>query len=103
MNKIITIAMLSVLMTGCASQRLSDTDLIQAARNHVQTNQKELTAPLSLGEYNPKYEKLEEVGSNRLVSLGYGSLSYDSLWLFTIEMSPEGTILKLEKSFQGYR
>jgi hypothetical protein len=102
MKRIITVFMACVLMMGCTSSRSSDADLIQTARNHVETNQKELTAPLSLGKYNPKYTKVEQVGSNYRVNLGYGSLSYDSLWLFTIELSPAGKMLKVEKAFQGY-
>jgi hypothetical protein len=103
MNRIIAIGMLVALMVGCISPRLSEADLIEAARNHILTNQKELTEPLSLGEYNPNCAKVEQTGKDYRVSLGYGSLSSDSLWLFSIVMSPDGRILKVEKSFQGYR
>jgi len=103
MKRIITTLMLSILMVGCVSKRLSDDGLIQAARHYVEANQKELTSPFSLGEYNPKYTKVEPAGQTCRVTLAYGSLSYDSLWLFNIEMSPSGDILKTTKEFQGIK
>jgi hypothetical protein len=107
MNRSVIAATIAVLTlaTGCVIRQIvSEPDLVAIAKAHVEVNQKELTQPLSLGKYNPGYQKVEPTENDtHRVTVGYGSLAYDHLWIFTMEIAADGKVLAVSKEFTGYR
>lgn len=93
---------LAVLLGGCASRELSEADLVRAARDYVEAHQKALTGSHHLPAFNSRCTKVDETAGGRRVILGYGFTSYDTLWVFTVELSPGGKVLKVEKTLEGH-